>query len=62
MEINEKSKMKVLKKSKKNPHIILDRKFVASLLREKNRPFKNEIAEKEKLIREEYWEKYSQMV
>lgn len=62
LEINEKSKMKVLKKSKKNPYVILDRKFVASLLREKNRPLKNEIAEKEKLIREEYWEKYSQMV
>lgn len=62
MEINEKLKIKVLKKSKKNFNVILDRKFVASLLREKNRPFKNEIAEKEKLIREEYREKYSQMV
>ena len=62
MEINEKLKIKVLKKSKKNLHVILDRKFVASLLREKNRPLKNEIAEKEKLIREEYREKYSQMV
>ena len=62
LEINEKSKIKVLKKSKKNPDVILDRKFVASLLREKNRPLKNEIAEKEKLIREEYLEKYSQMV
>lgn len=62
LEINEKSKIKVLKKSKKNPNVILDRKFVASLLREKNRPLKNEIVEKEKLIREEYREKYSQMV
>lgn len=62
MEINEKSKIKVLKKSKKNPHVVLDRKFVASLLREKNRPFKNEIVEKEKLIREEYREKYSKTV
>lgn len=57
MEINEKSKIKVLKKSKKNPDVILDRKFVASLLREKNRPLK-----KENLLREEYREKYSQMV
>ena len=55
MEINEKSKIKILKK-------ILDRKFVASLLREKNRPLKKEIAEKENLLREEYREKYSQMV
>ena len=62
MEINEKSKIKVLKKSKKNPNVILDRKFVASLLREKNRPLKKEISKAEKLIREEYWEKYSQMV
>lgn len=62
MEINEKSKIKVLKKSKKNPDVILDRKFVASLLREKNRPLKKEISEAEKLIREEYREKYSQMV
>jgi hypothetical protein len=62
MEINEKSKIKVLKKSKKNPNVILDRKFVASLLREKNRPLKKEISEAEKLIREEYREKYSKMV
>ena len=62
MEINENSRIKVLRKSKKNFNVILDRKFVASLLREKNRPFKHEIAEKEKLIREEYREKYSQMV
>lgn len=62
MEIIEKSKIKVLKKSKKNPDVILDRKFVASLLREKNRPLKKEISEAEKLIREEYREKYSQMV
>lgn len=39
-----------------------DRKFAASLLREKNRPLKKEIAEKENLIREEYRGKYSQMV
>lgn len=62
MEINENSRIKVLRKSKKNSNVILDRKFVASLLREKNRPLKKEILEAEKLIREEYSKKYSQMV
>ena len=50
MEINENNKIKTIRKSKRNQNVILDRTFIASILREKNRPFSKELAKKEKEI------------
>lgn len=62
MEINENSKIKTIKKSKRNQNVILDRTFIASILREKNRPFSKELAKKEKEIRETLNKEFSEKI
>lgn len=48
MEINENNKIKTIRKSKRNQNVILDRTFIASILREKKSSFFKRISKKRK--------------